>query len=190
MYALAMSFSGQKGKSFHNVKYLQLGSLHVMRYLSAGYKTGGKSLYDKLTPGVLISCCIMAHTHTLMWRVILLHYERTTARSSYLTLEIDSYTTWNMISSIVNVHICTHFTIILAKRQSSVNSVYLKKDIVGSPLFIWLCDNGCIWTYYLLSLLNLRKGSYSIISGNNSHSAYPTLQNESHTFLGKVFYDV
>ena len=25
---------------------------------------GGKSLYDKLTPGVLISCCTMAHTHS------------------------------------------------------------------------------------------------------------------------------
>ena len=70
-----------------------------------------------------------------------------------------------MISSVVNVHIC--FTIILAKRQSSVNAVYLKKDIVGSSLILWVCDNGCIWTYYLLSLLNLRKGSYSIISGNN-----------------------
>ena len=32
-----------KGESFHNVKYLQLGSLHVMRYLYAGYKKGGKS---------------------------------------------------------------------------------------------------------------------------------------------------
>ena len=40
MYAFAMSFSGQKGESFHNVKYLQLGSLHVMGYLSAGYKKG------------------------------------------------------------------------------------------------------------------------------------------------------
>ena len=143
---------------------------------------GGKSLYDKLTPGVLISYCTMAHT--LIWRVILLHSERTTARSSYLTLKIDSYTTWNMISSIVNVHIC--FTIILAKRQSSVNTTYSKKDIVGSPLIIWLCDNGCIWTYYLLSLLNLRKGSYSIISGNNSQSVYRTLQNESHTLTGGV----
>ena len=38
-----MSFSGQKGEYFHNVKYLQLGSLHVMQYLSAGYKKGGKS---------------------------------------------------------------------------------------------------------------------------------------------------
>ena len=91
-----------------------------------------------------------------------------------------------MISSIVNVHIC--FTIILAKRQSSVNTVYLKKDIVGSPLIIWLCDNGCIWTYYLLSLLNLRKGSYSMISGNNSQSAYRTLQNESHTLLGVILW--
>ena len=121
-------------------------------------------------------------SHTLIWRVILLHNERTTARSSYLTLKIDSYTTWYMISSIVNEHIC--FTIILAKRQSSVNAVYLKKDIVGSPLILWLCDNGCIWTYYLLSLLNLRKGSYSIISGNNSQTAHRTLQNESHTLLG------
>ena len=139
----------------------------VMRYLSAGYKKGGKSLYDKLTHGVLISCSTTA-----------------TARSSYLTLKIDSYTTWNMISSIVNVHSC--FTIILAKSQSSVNTVYLKKDIEGSPLIIWLCDNGCVWTYYLLSLLNLRKGSYSIISGNNSQSAYRTLQNESHTLLGEL----
>ena len=64
MYAFAMSFSGQTGESFHNVKYLQLGSLHVMRCLSAGYKKGVKSLYDKLTPGVLISCCTMAHTHS------------------------------------------------------------------------------------------------------------------------------
>ena len=120
-------------------------------------------------------------SHTLIWRVIL-HNVRTTTRSSYLTLKIDSYTTWNMISSIVNVHIC--FTIILGKRQSPVNTVYLKKDIVGSPLISWLCDNGCIWTYYLLSLLNLRNGSYSMISGNNSQSAYRTLQNESHTLLG------
>ena len=64
MYAFAMSFSGQKGQSFHKMKYLQLGSLLVTRYLSAGYKKGGISLYDKLTPGVLISCCIMAHTHS------------------------------------------------------------------------------------------------------------------------------
>ena len=41
MFAFAMSFSGQKGESFHNVKYLQLGSLHVMRYQSAGYKKKG-----------------------------------------------------------------------------------------------------------------------------------------------------
>ena len=52
---------------------------------------GGKSLYDKLTPGVFISCCTMAHTHS--YGVILLHNERTTARSFYLTLKIDSYTT-------------------------------------------------------------------------------------------------
>ena len=148
---------------------------------------GGKSLYDKLTPGVSY-LMLYNGSHTLIWRVILLHNERTTARSSYLTLKIDSYTTWNMISSIVNVHIC--FTIILAKGQSSVNTVYLKKDIVGSPLIIWLCDNGCIWTYYLPSLLNLRKGSYFIISGNNPQSAYRTLQNESHTLLGELFYDV
>ena len=56
-----MLFSGQKVESFHNVKYLQLGSSHVMWYLSAGYQKGGKSLYDKLTLGVLISCCTMAH---------------------------------------------------------------------------------------------------------------------------------
>ena len=164
------------------MKYIQLGSSHVIRYLSADYKTGGKSLYDQLTPGVLISCCTMAHTHIHMESYSI----RTTARSSYLTLKIDSYTTWNMISSVVNVHIC--FTIILAKRQSSVNTVYLKKDIVGSPLIIWLYDNGCIWTYYLLSLLNLRKGRYSIISGNNSQNAYRTSQNESHTLLGELFY--
>ena len=107
---------------------------------------------------------------------------------SCLTLKIDSYTTWNMISSIVNVHIC--FTILLAKRQSSVNTVYLKKYIVGSPLIMWLDDYGCICTYYLLSLLNLRKGSYFIISGNNSQSVYRTLQNESHTLMGELFYDV
>ena len=59
-----MSFSGQKREYFHNVKYLQLGSLHVMRYLSAGYKKGGKSENDELTPGVLISCCTMAHIHS------------------------------------------------------------------------------------------------------------------------------
>ena len=59
-----------KVESFHNVKYLQLDSLHAMRYLSAGYKKGWgggggcKSLYDKVTPGVLISCCTMAHTHS------------------------------------------------------------------------------------------------------------------------------
>ena len=50
MFAFAMSFTGRKGESFHNVKYFQFGSLHVMRYLSAGYKKGGdggKSLYDK-----------------------------------------------------------------------------------------------------------------------------------------------
>ena len=123
------------------------------------FQNGGKSLYDKLTPGVPISCCT--------------------------TLKIDSYTTWNMISSIVNVHIC--FTIILAKRQSSVNTVYLKKDIVGSPLIIWLCDNACICTYYLMTLLNLRKGSYFIMSGNNSQSAY---RNESPTLMGELFYDV
>ena len=116
-------------------------------------------------------------SHTLIWRVILLHNERT-------TLKIDSYTTWNMISSIVNVHIC--FTIILAKRQSSVNTVYLKKDIVGGPLIMWLYDYGCICTYYLLALLNLRKGSYFIISGNNCQSAYRTLQNESRTLMGGV----
>ena len=67
-----------------------------------------------------------------------------------------------------------------------VNAVYLKKDIVDSPLILWLCDNGCIWTYYLLSLLNLRKGGYSIISGNNSQTAYRTLHNESHTLLGEL----
>ena len=43
---------------------------------------------------------------------------------------------------------------------------------------------------YCLSILNLRKGSYSIISANNSQSAYRTLQNESHTLLGKLFYNV
>ena len=45
-------------------------------------------------------CCsflmLYKGSHTLTWRVILLHNERTTARSSYLTLKIDSYTTWNM----------------------------------------------------------------------------------------------
>ena len=124
-------------------------------------------------------------SHTL---VILLHNERTTAGSSYLTLKIDSYTTWNMISSIVNVHIC--FPIILAKRQSSVNTVYLKKYIVGSPLIMWLDDYGCICTYYLLAFLNFRKGSYFIISENKAQSAYRTLQNESHTLMGELFYDV
>ena len=43
MYAFAMSFSGRKGESFYNVKYLQLGSSHVMRYRSAGHNKGGKS---------------------------------------------------------------------------------------------------------------------------------------------------
>ena len=112
-------------------------------------------------------------SHTLTWRVILLHNERTTAGSSYLTLKIDSYATWNMISSIVNIHIC--YTILLAKRQSSVNTIYLKKYIVDSPLIMWLDDYGCICTYYLMALLNLRKGSYFRISGNNSQSAYRTL---------------
>ena len=102
-------------------------------------------------------------SHTLIWKVIILHNEITTAESSCLTLKIDSYTTWNMISSIVNVHIC--FAIILAKRQSSVNTVYLKKYIVDSPLIMWSDDYGCIFTYYLLALLNLRKGSYFIIPG-------------------------
>ena len=138
------------------------------------------------------SCCsfLMLYngSHTLTWRVILLHNERTTVGSSYLTLKIDSYTTWNMISPIVNVHIC--FTILLAKRQSSVNTVYLKKYIVGSPLIMWLDDYGCICTYYLMALLNLRKGSYFIISGNNSQSVYRTLQNESHTLMGELFFDV
>ena len=87
-----------------------------------------------------------------------------------------------MISSIVNTHIC--FTIILTKRQSSVNAVYLKKYLVGSPLIMWLDDYGCICAYYLLARLNLRKGSYFIMSGNNSQSAYRTLQNESHTLMG------
>ena len=138
------------------------------------------------------SCCsfLMLYngSHTLTWGVILLHNERTTAGSSYLTLKIDSYTTWNMISSIVNVHICC--TILLAKRQSSVNTVYLKKYIVGTPLTSWLDDYGCICTYYLMALLNLIKWSYFIISGNNSQSAYRTLQNESHTLMGELFYDV
>ena len=135
------------------------------------------------------SCCsfLMLYngSHTLTWRVILLQNNRTTAGSSYLTLKIDSCTTWNMISSIVNVHIC--FVILLAKRQSSVNTVYLKK---GSPLIMWLDDYGCIGTYYLMALLNLRKGSNFIISGNNSQSDYHTLQNESHTLMGELFYDV
>ena len=51
-----------------------------------------------------------------------------------------------MISSIVNVHIC--FTISLAKRQSSVNTFYLKKHIVDSPLIMWSDYYGCICTYY------------------------------------------
>ena len=127
-------------------------------------------------------------SHTITWRVSLLQNERTTTGSSYLRLKIDSYTTWNMVSSIVNVHIC--FTNLLAKRQSSVDTVYLKKCIVGSPLIMWLYDYGCICTYYLMALLNLRKGSYFIISGNNSQSAYRTLQNESHTLMGELFYDV
>ena len=138
------------------------------------------------------SCCsfLMLYNgwHALTWRVILLHNEWTTVGSSYLTLKIDSYTTWNMISSIVNVHIC--FTILLAKRQSSVNTVYLKKYIVGSPLIMWLDDYGCIRTYYLMALLNWRKGSYFIISGYNSQNAYRTLQNEYHTLMGELFYDI
>ena len=73
------------------------------------------------------SCCyfLMLYngSHILTWRVILLHNGRTTTGSSYLTLKIDSYTTCNMISSIVNVHI--YFTILLAKRQSSVNTKYI-----------------------------------------------------------------
>ena len=174
MYAFAMSFSGRKGESFHNVKYLQLGSSHVMRYL-CWLQKGGQILKWWIN-----SCCsfLMLYngSHTLTWIVILLHNERTTAGSSYLTLKIDSYTTWNMISSIVSVHTC--FT------------VYLKKYIVGSPLIMWLDDYGCICTYYLMALLNLRKGSYFIISGNNSQSAYRTLQNESHTLMGELFYDV
>ena len=125
-------------------------------------------------------------SHTFIWRVILLHNERTTARSSYLTLKIDSYTTWNMISSIVNVHIC--FTILLAKRQLSVNTVYLKKYIVGSPLIMWLDDYGWICPYYLMALLNLRKGSYFIISGNNSQSAYCTLKLIPHTHGGVILW--
>ena len=82
------------------------------------------------------------------------------------------------------------FTTILAKRLSSVNTVYVKKDIVGSPLIMWLDDYGYICTYYLLALLNLRKGGYFTISGNNSQSAYRTLQNESHTLMGELFYGV
>ena len=81
-----------------------------------------------------------------------------------------------------DVHIC--FTIIWAKRQSSVNTVYLKKYLVGSPLIMWVDDYGCICTYYLLAFFNLRQGSSFIISGNNSQSAYRTLQNESHTLMG------
>ena len=185
MYAFAMSFSGRKGESFHNVKYLQLGSSHVMRYLSAAYKKGGGG---RIIIWWINSCCSFSHvvqwlTHTLTWRVILLQNFRTTVGRSYLTLTIDSYTTWNMNSSIVNVHIC--FTILSAKRQSSVKTVYLKKYIVGSPLIMWLDDYGCICTYYLMALLNLRKGSYFIISRNNSQSAYRTLQNESHTHMGE-----
>ena len=81
-----------------------------------------------------------------------------------------------------DLHIC--FTMISAKRQSSVNTVYLKKYLVGSPLIMWVDDYGCICTYYLLAFFNLRQGSSFIISGNNSQSAYRTLQNESHTLMG------
>ena len=187
MYAFAMSFSGRKGESFRNVKYLRLGSSHEMRYLSADYKRGAyHNMMNKLL--LFFFHVVQWLTHTLIWRVILLHNERTTVGSSYLTLKIDSYTTWNMSSSIVNVHIC--FTILLAKRQSSVKTVYLKKYIVGSPLIMWLDEHGCICTYYLMALLNLRKGSHFIISGNNSPSAYRTLQNESHTLTGELFYGV
>ena len=46
----------------------------------------------------------------------------------------------------------------IAQKQSSVNNAYLKKHVVGSPLIMWLDNYGCICTYYLLALLNLRKG--------------------------------
>ena len=62
MYAFAMSCSGRKGESFSNVKYLQLDSSHVMRYLSAGYKKGTSHNMIKKTPVVLFSCCTMAHS--------------------------------------------------------------------------------------------------------------------------------
>ena len=66
MYAFAMSFSGRKGKSFHNVKYLQLGSSHVMRYLFAGYKGGGANhnMMNKLL--LFFSHVVQWLTHTHM----------------------------------------------------------------------------------------------------------------------------
>ena len=45
-------------------------------------------------------------------------------------------------------------------------------------------------TYYLMALLNMTKGSYFIISGNNSQSAYRPLHNESNTIMGELLYDV
>ena len=73
MYAFVMSFSGRKGESFHNMKYLQLGSSHVMRYLSAGYKKrgvggGGELLHnERTTAGVLISRWKLTPTQHEIW---------------------------------------------------------------------------------------------------------------------------
>ena len=174
IYAFAMSFSGRKRGIFSWCEISPVGFITCNAISLCWLQKGGQIIIW------WINCCcsfLMLYngSHTLTWRVILLHNEWTAVGSSYLTLKIDSYTTWNMISSIVNVHIC--FTILLAKRQSSVNTVYLKKYIVGSPLIMWLDDYGCICTYHLMALLNLRKGSYFMISGNNSPSAYRTLQN-------------
>ena len=54
--------------------------------------------------------------------------------SAYRTLKNDSYTPYNMISSIVNIYI--HYAIIWAKKQSSASTVDMMKYIVGGPLIM------------------------------------------------------
>ena len=63
MYAFAMSFSGRKGESFHNVKYLQLGSSH--RWDRIAWCVGVIFQHERSTPRVIS----LYHIHTPHMRV-------------------------------------------------------------------------------------------------------------------------